>query len=295
MSRTASPAIARFLPIGAMVLAMLSVQSGAAIAKRLFPMVGSEGATTLRLVISAALMVVVWRPWKARITRANALPLIGYGLALGIMNLTFYLALRTIPLGIAVAIEFVGPLTVALMQSRRPIDFLWVGLAAAGLLLLLPIGGLSKGLDPVGVGFALVAGVCWALYIVFGQKAGAEHGGRTVALGSLIAALLVTPFGVARAGAGLIDPHVLPIGLAVALLSSAIPYSLEMFALTRVPTRVFGTLMSLEPAIGAMTAFLIIGERLSPIQLLAIALVIAASAGVVAVGERKAAEPELMT
>jgi inner membrane transporter RhtA len=295
MSRTASPAAARFLPIGAMVLAMLSVQSGAAIAKRLFPLVGSEGATTLRLVISAALMVVVWRPWKAKITRANALPLIGYGLALGTMNLTFYLALRTIPLGIAVAIEFVGPLTVALLQSRRPIDFLWVGLAVAGLLLLLPIGGLSKGLDPVGVGFALVAGVCWALYIVFGQKAGAEHGGRTVALGSLIAALLVTPFGVARAGVGLIDPHVLPIGLAVALLSSAIPYSLEMFALTRVPTRVFGTLMSLEPAIGAMTAFLIIGERLSPIQLLAIALVIAASAGVVAVGERKAAEPELMT
>ncbi len=278
-----------------MVLAMLSVQSGAAIAKRLFPLVGSEGATTLRLVISAVLMVVVWRPWKAKITRANALPLIGYGLALGTMNLTFYLALRTTPLGIAVAIEFIGPLTVALMQSRRPIDFLWVGLAVAGLLLLLPIGGLSKGLDPVGVGFALVAGVCWALYIVFGQKAGAEHGGRTVALGSLIAALLVTPFGVARAGAGLIDPHVLPIGLAVALLSSAIPYSLEMFALTRVPTRVFGTLMSLEPAIGAMTAFLIIGERLSPIQLLAIALVIAASAGVVAVGERKAAEPELMT
>ena len=291
----AASAFSRFLPIGMMVLAMLSVQSGASVAKSLFAHVGSEGATTLRLVISAALMAVVWRPWKVKITRANAGPLIGYGLALGTMNLTFYLALRTTPLGVAVAIEFVGPLTVALLQSRRAIDFIWVGLAAAGLLLLLPLGGLSKGLDLVGAGFALVAGACWALYIVFGQKAGAEHGGRTVAVGSLIAALLVTPFGIARAGTALLDPHILPVGLAVALLSSAIPYPLEMYALTRVPTRVFGILMSLEPAIGALSAFLIIGERLSPIQLLAIALVIAASAGVVASGERKAVEPELMT
>src|SRR5579875_2469610 len=289
-----SAARARFLPIILMILAMLSVQSGASLAKGLFPLVGAEGATTLRLVLSAALMLVVWRPWKAKITRANAGPLVGYGLALGTMNLTFYLALRTTPLGVAVAIEFVGPLTVALLQSRRAIDFLWIALAAAGLLLLLPIGGLSKGLDLAGAGFALVAGACWALYIVFGQKAGAAHGGRTVALGSLIAAALVTPFGVARAGAALLDPHVLPIGLAVALLSSAILYSLEMYALTRVPTRVFGTLMSLEPAVGALSAFLIIGERLAPIQLLAIALVIAASVGVVASGERQTAEPELM-
>ena len=291
----AASALSRFLPIGMMVLAMLSVQSGASVAKSLFAHVGSEGATTLRLVISAALMAVVWRPWKVKITRANAGPLIGYGLALGTMNLTFYMALRTTPLGVAVAIEFLGPLTVSLVQSRRAIDFMWIGLAVAGLLLLLPVGGLSKGLDLVGAGFALVAGACWALYIVFGQKAGAEHGGRTVAVGSLIAALLVTPFGIARAGTALLDPHILPVGLAVALLSSAIPYPLEMYALTRVPTRVFGILMSLEPAIGALSAFLIIGERLSPIQLLAIALVIAASAGVVASGERKAVEPELMT
>ena len=290
----AASAFSRFLPIGMMVLAMLSVQSGASVAKSLFAHVGSEGATTLRLVISAALMAVVWRPWKVKITRANAGPLIGYGLALGTMNLTFYMALRTTPLGVAVAIEFLGPLTVSLVQSRRAIDFMWIGLAVAGLLLLLPVGGLSKGLDLVGAGFALVAGACWALYIVFGQKAGAEHGGRTVAVGSLIAALLVTPFGIARAGTALLDPQILPVGLAVALLSSAIPYPLEMYALTRVPTRVFGILMSLEPAIGALSAFLIIGERLSPIQLLAIALVIAASAGVVASGERKAVEPELM-
>ena len=288
-------AASRLPPIALMLVAMISVQSGAAIAKGLFPRVGAEGATTLRLVISAVIMAAVWRPWKVRITRANAGPLIGYGLALGTMNLTFYLALRTIPLGVAVAIEFIGPLTVALVQSRRAIDFLWVAMAVSGLVLLLPIGRLSTGLDPVGAAFALIAGVCWALYIVFGQKAGAEHGGRTVAVGTLIAAVLVVPFGIARAGTALLNPAVLPVGLAVALLSSAIPYSLEMFALTRMPTRIFGTLMSLEPAVGALAAFLIIGERLSPIQLIAIALVITASVGAVAAGERKAAEVELLT
>jgi inner membrane transporter RhtA len=288
-------AASRLLPIALMLVAMISVQSGAAIAKGLFPRVGAEGATTLRLVISAVIMAAVWRPWKIRITRANAGPLIGYGLALGTMNLTFYLALRTIPLGVAAAIEFIGPLTVALVQSRRAIDFLWVAMAVGGLVLLLPIGRLSTGLDPVGAGFALIAGVCWALYIVFGQKAGAAHGGRTVAVGTLIAAVLVVPFGIARAGTALLNPAVLPVGLAVALLSSAIPYSLEMFALTRMPTRIFGTLMSLEPAVGALAAFLIIGERLSPIQLIAIALVITASVGTVAAGERKAAEVELLT
>jgi inner membrane transporter RhtA len=163
-----------------------------------------------------------------------------------------------------------------------------------GLVLLLPIGHLSTGLDPVGAGFALVAGVCWALYIVFGQKAGSLHGGRTVAVGALIAAVLVVPFGIARAGPSLLNPAVLPVGLLVALLSSAIPYSLEMFALTRMPTRIFGTLMSLEPAVGALAAFLIIGERLSPIQLIAIALVITASVGTVAAGERKTTQVELL-
>jgi inner membrane transporter RhtA len=288
-------AASRLLPIGMMLVAMVSVQSGASLAKGLFPRIGAEGATTLRLAISAVIMTAVWRPWKIRLTRANAGPLIGYGLALGTMNLTFYLALRTIPLGVAVAIEFVGPLTVALVQSRRKIDFLWVALAVGGLVLLLPIGRLSIGLDPIGVGFALIAGVCWALYIVFGQKAGSLHGGRTVAAGALIAAVLVVPFGIARAGPSLLNAAVLPVGLLVALLSSAIPYSLEMFALTRMPTRIFGTLMSLEPAVGALAAFMIIGERLSPIQVIAIALVISASVGTVMAGERKATQVEMLT
>jgi inner membrane transporter RhtA len=283
---------ARAVPIGLMLIAMLSVQTGASLAKGLFPLVGAQGATTLRLVLSALLMAAIWRPWKAKITRRNLPPLLGYGLALGTMNLVFYLALRTVPLGIAVAIEFIGPLTVAIVQSRRAVDFAWVALAVAGLLLLLPIGGLSAGLDLKGAALALAAGVCWALYIVFGQKAGAEHGGRTVALGSLIAAALVTPFGVAHAGAHLFSPAVLPLGIAVALLSSAIPYSLEMIGLQRLPTRTFGILMSLEPAIGAVSGFLILGERLTPIQLVAIAAVIAASVGAVATSREPKAEPE---
>jgi inner membrane transporter RhtA len=285
----------RVLPIGLMLIAMLSVQSGTALAKGLFPLVGAEGATTLRNGLAAVLMVAIWRPWRARITRQNAWPLLGYGLVLGTMNLTFYMALRTVPLGLAVAIEFIGPLTVAVVQSRRPIDFVWIALAIFGLALLLPLGRLSKGLDPVGVGLALVAAVCWGLYIVLGQKAGAEHGGMmTVALGSLIAAILVTPFGVAHAGAHLLAPAILPLALAVAVLSSAVPYSLEMYALTRVPTRIFGVLMSLEPAVGALSGFLINGERLAAIQLIAIAAVMLASIGTVATSRAPKAEPELM-
>jgi inner membrane transporter RhtA len=285
----------RVLPIGLMLVAMLSVQSGAAVAKGLFPLVGAEGATTLRNGLAAVLMLAIWRPWRAKIARANAWPLLGYGLVLGIMNLTFYMALRTVPLGLAVAIEFIGPLTVAVVQSRRPIDFAWIALAILGLALLLPFGRLSAGLDPVGVALALVAAVGWGLYIVLGQRAGAEHGGMmTVAIGSLIAAVLVAPVGVAHAGARLLSPAVLPLGLAVAVLSSAVPYSLEMYALTRIPTRIFGVLMSLEPAVGALSGFLINDERLRPLQLLAIAAVMLASIGTVATSRAPKAEPEML-
>ena len=285
----------RAVPIGLMIVAMLSVQTGASLAKGLFPLVGAQGATTFRLALSALMMAVIWRPWKAKITRANIGPLIGYGLCLGGMNMLFYLALRTIPLGVAVAIEFIGPLTVALAQSRKATDFLWVALAVAGLVLLLPLGNVSKGLDLVGAGLALAAGGFWGLYIVFGQKAGAAHGGRTVALGTMIGALIAIPFGVAHAGAHLLSPAILPLGLAVAVLSSAIPYSLEMVGLQRLPTRTFGILMSLEPAVGALSGFLILGERLTPIQILAVAAVMAASAGSVLTSRDPKVEPDLMT
>lgn len=275
------------LPLVSLVAAMLSLQVGASIAKTLFPVIGAEGATTLRLGLSALMLAVVLKPWRARIDRSNWMAVTVYGASLAAMNFTFYLALKTIPLGIAVALEFCGPMAVAMIWSRRPVDFLWVALAVVGLLLLLPLGGSVGGsvggslgaLDPEGVFYALAAGACWAVYIVAGQKAGRDHGPLAAGLGVIIAALLVTPLGVAQAGAGLFTLAVLPAGLAVAVLSSAVPYSLEMFALRRLPTHTFGTLLSLEPALGAITGFLLLQETLAPLHILAIAVIVLASAG----------------
>jgi inner membrane transporter RhtA len=228
--------------------------------------------------------VVVWliqRPWRAMPTRASAPVILIYGVALGTMNFVFYMALRTIPLGIAVALEFTGPLAVALIGSRRRSDFLWVALAAGGLLLLLPIDPKATALDPAGVLFALAAGFCWALYIVFGQKAGRAHGPTASTWGMLVAASFTVPIGIAQAGRALLDPSILMKGLAVAVLSSALPYTLEMIALRRLATRTFGTLMSLEPAVAALAGLLVLHERLTPIQWGAIAAVMIASVGVV--------------
>ena len=183
------------------------------------------------------------------------------------------------PLGIAIALEFTGPLGLALLGSRRPRDVGWVALAVAGLLLLVPWSSQHAALDPLGVAYALGAGLCWALYIVFGQKAGAGHGPQTVALGAAIAALVAVPWGVLESGMGLLAPALLPMGLGVAALSMALPYSLEMVALTRLPTSTFGMLMSLEPAIGALCGFVFLHEHLGILQWLAILAVVIASAG----------------
>ena len=195
------------------------------------------------------------------------------------MNLLYYMALRTLPLGITVAIEFTGPLAVAVLASRRAIDFLWIALAAAGLALLLPLGHVQGNIDPTGALFALGAGSCWGLYIVFGQKAGADYGAQTVALGSVIASIIVVPIGVAEAGGRLFTAAVLPYGLAIALLSTALPYTLEMIALTRLPARTFGILMSIEPVFGAFVGWAILHERLSALQWVAITMIILASIG----------------
>jgi inner membrane transporter RhtA len=196
-----------------------------------------------------------------------------YGLAMGLMNLFFYSSLDRIPLGIAVALEFAGPLAVAMAASRRPLDFVWIALAAFGLIAILPVGVGAARLDPVGIGFALAAGVCWAVYIVFGQKAGNAHGGQTTALGTVVGAVVIVPIGIGHAGA------LLPVAIAVALLSTALPYSLEMYALTRMPTRTFGVLMSGDPALGALSGLIFLGEKLSVVQWAAIASIMFASAG----------------
>ena len=278
------------VPLAALLVAMVSVQTGAALVKSLFPRVGVAGATTLRLALASVMLLAVWRPWrrlpKARETRS----LLIYGVAMGVMNLCFYSALARIPLGIAVALEFSGPLAVAMAASHRAVDFAWVALAALGLVALLPLGLAHEPLSPAGIAFALAAGGCWALYIVFGQKAGSLHGGMTAALGTVIGALVIIPFGLAQAGAALLDPGLLPIACAVALLSSALPYSLEMFALTRLPTRTFGVLMSGEPALGALSGWCFLHEHLSLVQWAAVASIMLATAGST-ITSRRAAPP----
>ena len=267
------------LAVGALLIAMVSYQCGASLAKHLFPQVGAQGATAYRLGLSALVLLLWRRPWRRWGGRRDRMALWGYGLSMGVMNLVFYMALRTIPLGIAVALEFTGPLALAMFGSRRLIDFVWITLVVIGLILLLPIQGQVQALDPVGVMYALAAGVGWALYIIFGRKTGVTYGADAVTLGTSIGALVAIPFGVVHAGAALLSPALMPYALGVALLSSALPYSLEMVALTRMPARTFSTLLSLEPAVAAMAGVMLLGESLTSLQWLAIVAIIIASAG----------------
>ncbi|QXH49773.1 threonine/homoserine exporter RhtA [Pseudomonas fakonensis] len=278
-------------PIGLLLIAMASIQSGASLAKSMFPVVGAQGTTTLRLIFASIIMLLILRPWRARMDASTWRSVIIYGMALGGMNFLFYMSLRTVPLGVAVALEFTGPLTVALLASRRTLDFIWIALAVAGLLLLIPVGQTGANIDPIGALYALGAGVCWALYILYGQKAGAENGIQTAALGVVIAALFVAPIGIVHAGSALLTPALLPVALAVAVLSTALPYSLEMVALTRMPARTFGTLMSIEPAFGALSGLLFLGEKLSLWQWLAILAIITASVGATLSMKRDSAPP----
>ena len=267
------------VPFAALLVAMVSIQYGATLAEALFPAVGAQGTTALRLSFAAAMLAAFLRPWRKPVPRAALPALIGYGLVLGAMNLSFYMALRTIPLGIAVAIEFSGPLLVSVLASRKPADFVWIGLAAAGLLLISPPLHSAQALDPAGLAYAFGAGAFWALYIVFGKKAGAALGSQATALGTGVAALLVLPVGIAHSGAALLQPPVLLAALGVGLFSSALPYSLEMVALTRMPARVYGTLTSVEPAIGALMGLWLLNQSLSGRQWAGIAIVVTAALG----------------
>lgn len=269
----------KLYPIALLIIAMASIQTGASLAKGMFPLIGAQGTTALRLIFASVFMLILLRPWRARLTWRTLQTVMIYGIALGCMNLLFYMSLRTVPLGIAVALEFTGPLAVAILASRKALDFAWVALAIVGLLLLIPMGDAQAGLDPVGVCYALGAGVCWALYILYGQKAGADNGVQTAALGVMIAAVFIAPVGIAHAGTALLDLALIPTAIAVAILSTALPYSLEMVALTRLPARTFGTLMSMEPAIGALSGLVFLHEVLSTTQWLAIGAIIMASVG----------------
>ena len=277
--RFTSQRFANIVPLMAVLGSVTALGIGTSFAKQLFPQIGSLGTTALRVGFSALLLVLLWRPWRWPLVRADVRPILRYGVALGFMNLLFYMSLRTIPFGLAVAIEFSGPLTVAMWSSRKPIDFVWLALAILGLGLLLPLKPSAVALDPEGVGFALAAAVCWAAYIVFGKRLSHLHAGHSVALGLSVAALAVIPFGVWQAGSALLNPGVLLYGLGVAAVSSAIPISLEMVALKRLPQGAFGIMTSMEPAVAALLGLLVLDEHLSPLQWLAIVCTMLAAAG----------------
>jgi len=257
--------------------AIVSLQVGAAVAITLFDDVGAPAVAALRLGFAAVVLLAIWRPRVGRHERSDLKLAAVFGLVLGLMNFTFYEALDRIPLGIAVTIEFVGPLGVAVYGSRRRLDLLWALLAAGGIVLLAGPGG---DLDLVGAAFALVAGACWFAYILLAARAGTRfRGGEGLAIAMVFAALVPLGPGIASGGTGLLSTEVLVLGLLIAILSSALPNSLETEALRRMPSNVFGVLMSLEPAVAALAGFLVLDQGLRAHELVAMGLVVAASAG----------------
>lgn len=267
-------------PVGLVLAGGISVQFGGALAVTLMPRAGALGVVTLRLLAAAVVLLLVCRPRLRGHSRADWGTVVVFGITMGAMNGLFYEAVARIPLGPAVTLEVLGPLALSVLASRRLINALWAGLALGGVFLL--GGGGFSDLDPVGVAFALGAGAMWAAYIVFSARTGRRFPQADgLALAMAVAALLFLPLGIAEAGSRLLDPTTVALGSAVALLSSVLPYTLELLALRRLPASTFAILMSLEPAIAATAGFLILGQALSVMEAAAIALVIAASIGAV--------------
>ncbi|MDR6763384.1 inner membrane transporter RhtA [Flavobacterium sp. 2755] len=265
-------------PVPAVLLAIISVQCGAAIAKTLFPAIGAAGTASIRIGVSALILLLAYRPNLKAITPAQWKIVIPYGLSLGAMNLIFYFAIERIPIGLAVTLEFMGPLLVAIIGSKRLIDYCWVLLAAMGIVLIAP--WTNDRLDILGVIFALLAGALWAAYIVLGGKISKiMNGGQAVSTGMLFAAILILPFGFLENGLANLTPKLFGMGIALALLSSAIPFTLEMKALGQLPPRTFSILMSLEPAAASICGFIFLQENLSFYEILAVLCVVVASAG----------------
>jgi inner membrane transporter RhtA len=269
------------------VVAMLSAQLGASLAKLLFATLGPFATVSLRMLFAALVLLAIWRPAIRDRSRADLLAALALGLTLAGLSLSFYAALERIPLGVAMTLEFAGPLGVAIVGSRRRLDLLWGALAAAGILVLSPIGGT---VDPLGAALALLAGAFWAANILLSARIGRTMpGGSGLALAMGVAALVTLPF-VATAGPALADPALLAAALGVGLLSSVIPFSLELEALRRIPVRVFGVLMSLEPAIAVLVGLVVLGEALGTRELVAVALVVAASVGAVGMARGNGSE-----
>lgn len=262
------------------VAAIFSVQGGSALATTLFDETGPAGGVFLRTITAAVILAAIWRPWRFEMDDEARRTVLYFGLCLGAMNLCFYESLERLPLGVAVTLEFIGPLGVAILKSRGPLDFVWAGLAGVGILLLVGGGGGGDSIDGLGVALALAAGFFWGLYILISARAGQQlPGGVGLAAAMALSALFTLPFGVAGGGTELLSLEVLAVGAGVGLLSSVIPYSFELEALRSLPEGVFGVLMSLEPAAAALIGFLALDQGLGAIEVLAIGLVVVASAG----------------
>ncbi len=271
----------RAAAVGLVLGAAVSVQVGAAFAVTLFIDLGPAGTAFLRLAFAAVVLCLVWRPRLSGDLKLAA----AFGASLGLMNLSFYEAIDRIPLGAAVTIEFTGPLLVGVIGSRRPLDGLWVVLAGSGIVLLVGPGGGS--MDPLGVAFALGAAACWMAYIYLSKRTGAAFpGGSGLAIAMVVGAIIVLPAGVVQAEGALVQPHLLGAALVVALASSVLPYSFELEALRRLPESVFGVLLSLDPAVATLAGFVLLGQALGPRELLAMGMVVVASAGAAAFSRR---------
>ena len=278
----------RFAAVGMVLAGCLSIQFGAAFAVTLFDRLGPGGTVFLRLLVAAAILLAVFRPRLRGRTRSELAVAGGFGVVLGLMNWSFYESIERIPLGASVTIEFVGPLGVAVWASRRPLDLLWVAFAAAGILLLANPFGAGGGLDALGVGLALFAGTLWAVYILLSARTGRVWPRASgLAVGCAVGAVITAPTGIVQGGGELLSTELLAAGALVGLACSVIPYGLEMEALRRIPEGVFGVLMSLEPAIAALAGLAVLGQGLSAVDVLAIGLVVVASAGAAA----EAAQP----
>ncbi|UJV46800.1 EamA family transporter [Streptomyces sp. AMCC400023] len=267
--------------MGLVLAGGISVQFGGALAVTLMPRAGALGVVTLRLAVAALVMLVICRPRLRGHSRTDWGTVIAFGVTMAAMNGLFYQALARIPLGLAVTLEVLGPLTLSVLASRRALNGVWAGLALCGVFLLGKGGGVG-GLDPLGIAFALAAGLAWALYIVFSARTGRRFPQADgLALAMAVAAVLFLPLGIVESGGRLVEPTTLALGAAVAVLSSVLPYTLELVALRRLPASTFAILMSLEPAIAATAGFLILDQALTTVEALAIALVIGASMGAV--------------
>ncbi|WP_326798413.1 EamA family transporter [Streptomyces sp. NBC_01808] len=277
--------------VALVVTGALSTQFGAAVAALLFPRAGALGVVTLRLTLAAALLMLIFRPRVRGHSRGDWAVLCGFGVALGGMNMAIYQAIDRIPLGAAVTLEVLGPLTLSVLAGRRVASLLWAALALGGVVLL--SGGGFGGLDPAGVAFALGAGCMWATYIVMSARAGARFPRADgLAIAMSVGAVISLPVGVASAGGRLVDPATLGLGLAVAVMSSGLPYALDQFALRRLPAATFALMMSLAPAVAALAGYLVLDQGLTAVQCAAIGMVIAASIGAVRTPPRPAARPE---